>query len=630
MEAGFAISQAVVADGNDGTDAVFRLPDLVVERPAPRPSPPPQPVRAGTQTVIEPPSPSFTASESRGEDEAELEQMGYQQELMRGMNGFMSFAISFTVCAIIPGIAQLYNFALNTGGPAVMVWCWMVASLGALATGLCLAEICSTYPQAGSVYFWAAQLSSEAWAPFASYFCGWINLLGNLANSASFASGFVTILAAAIEMLNGSVLPIPVQVALSIFVVVLWGLQNIFRIDLQGWINAAGAVLQVFGSFLIVILALALSSSKTSPSFVFTSTYNGTGFSSLGYVSLIGLVPPLYCYGGFEAAAHLAEETHSANRAAPKGIMYCLLLSFFAGFFMIVGLLFCTPSDSSALALGYPTGIDLLLGNSLNCADPTCNGAYPPNPLNVAPSSSSPGASAQAMVNLLWYCGGQIGGFIMSIVLALMVYVSGMSALTATSRMVFAIARDNGLPFSKHIHAVNSRTKSPLQAVLWVVIFASIMLLLPLGNSTAFAQLTSMSSIGYNLSYALPILFRLTFSGSSFRQSAFSLGRASKCIGWIAVIWCFSSTFVLFLPQAAPVQTTNMNYSCAVVGGVIIIALFFWVLSGRQHFSGPKREQPSSRSDVVPSSPVRLSSLARADAPPPPVITRPDSLSINI
>lgn len=79
---------------------------------------------------------------------------------------------------------------LVTGGPVVMVWGWVIGSVFTILVGLSMAEICSTYPSAGSVYHWSGQLATKEHAPFASYICGWFNFLGNAAGDASFASGF--------------------------------------------------------------------------------------------------------------------------------------------------------------------------------------------------------------------------------------------------------------------------------------------------------------------------------------------------------------------------------------------------------------------------------------------------------
>lgn len=67
-----------------------------------------------------------------------------------------------------------------------------------------MAEICSAYPSAGSVYHWSAQLVPPKYAPLASYICGWFNFLGNAAGDASFAYFFAKFLNDAISVSGGS------------------------------------------------------------------------------------------------------------------------------------------------------------------------------------------------------------------------------------------------------------------------------------------------------------------------------------------------------------------------------------------------------------------------------------------
>lgn len=124
------------------------------------------------------------------DDERLMAQMGYKQELHRGFNAFMNFSFCFTAVAVVSGCSLLFPFGLSTGGPVVMIWGWVIGSIFSTIVGLSMAEICSSYPSAGSVYHWAGMLASPAWAPFASYICGWFNFIGNAASDAGFAFGF--------------------------------------------------------------------------------------------------------------------------------------------------------------------------------------------------------------------------------------------------------------------------------------------------------------------------------------------------------------------------------------------------------------------------------------------------------
>lgn len=102
----------------------------------------------------------------------------------------MAFSFCFTAVAVISSQSLLFDYGLITGGPVLMVWGWIIASIFTIFVGLAMGEICSSYPSAGSVYHWAGMLATEKTAPFMSYIGGWFNFLGNAAGDASFAYGF--------------------------------------------------------------------------------------------------------------------------------------------------------------------------------------------------------------------------------------------------------------------------------------------------------------------------------------------------------------------------------------------------------------------------------------------------------
>ena len=134
---------------------------------------------------IEPLSPATrsVATGSPGDDTSRLHQLGYAQELARHMSGFSNFAVSFTIISILSGALTLYGFGLNTGGPAVIIWGWPIVGAMTLLVGLSMAEVCSSYPTAGGLYYWSAKLAKQH-GPAWSWFTGWFNFLGQVAVTA--------------------------------------------------------------------------------------------------------------------------------------------------------------------------------------------------------------------------------------------------------------------------------------------------------------------------------------------------------------------------------------------------------------------------------------------------------------
>ena len=97
------------------------------------------------------------------------------------------------------------------------------------------------------------------------------------------------------------------------------------------------------GSILVIIIALiALAPRYNSAEFIFTDYYNGTGIdgaSSHSYVGAVGITAGLFAFVGYEASAHMAEETGSATTAAATGIIKTVVATGIAGMSLII--VFC-------------------------------------------------------------------------------------------------------------------------------------------------------------------------------------------------------------------------------------------------------------------------------------------------
>lgn len=135
----------------------------------------------------------------------------------------------------------------------------------------------------------------------------------------------------------------------------------------------------------------------------------------------------------------------------------------------------------------------------------------------------------------------------MTCMLIINIFFAGFSSMTVTSRIGFAMARDGGLPFSKFWYKINPKTLTPDRIIFLVFLTDVALCLLPLISETAFSAITSITTIGYQISYAIPIILRLTVARKSFKKSSFHLGSFSELIGWISVIWLMiTSCFFLF------------------------------------------------------------------------------------
>lgn len=118
-------------------------------------------------------------------DEADLVALGYKQEFKREFSMWSSFAVSFALLGLLPSIASTLYYGLGYTGTAGMTWGWMVAMVGIQAVATSMAELCSSMPTSGGLYYAAAVLAPEGWGPLAAWITGWSNWLCQITSSPS-------------------------------------------------------------------------------------------------------------------------------------------------------------------------------------------------------------------------------------------------------------------------------------------------------------------------------------------------------------------------------------------------------------------------------------------------------------
>ena len=174
--------------------------------------------------------------------------------------------------------------------------------------------------------------------------------------------------------------------------------------------------------------------------------------------------------------------------------------------------------------------------------------------------------------------------------LAVNMYFSGMTSLTVTARQLYVMARDGCFPGSNQFRSVNE-TGVPVGGVLLTLTLDILLVFLNLVSVSAFVAVTSVATIGFQISYAIPIFLRITGHGKrTFKQSsAFSCGRWSFVIGWISLIWLVFTSILFLLPTSYPITLETISWSSIIVGGTLIAGGTFWGVTARYWFVGPKR-----------------------------------------
>ena len=503
--------------------------------------------------------PSTTAPAEQDSDTSQLHQLGYAQELARHMSGFSNFAVSFTIISILSGALTLYGFGLNTGGPAVIVWGWPFVGLMTLFVGLSMAEVCSSYPTAGGLYYWSAKLAKQNGAAW-SWFTGWFNFLGQVAVTAGIDFGAAFFLNAFLDLQFGFDARPWHTILLFGLILILHGALNQFGVKVVAIFNDISVWWHIVGVAIIVIVLAVVPEKHQSTSFVFTKFVNNTGWGSSFYVALIGLLLAQYTLTGFDASAHMTEETHDPSIAGPRGIVMSILVSIAAGWVLLIGLTYAIQSYDGAT--GSATGV-------------------PP---------------AQIFIDAV----GSTGGKLLLLIAIGAQLFCGMASVTANSRMIYAFSRDGALPASALWHRINPRTRTPTNAI-WLAAGGAFLLGLPyLWNVTAYAAVTSIAVIGLYIAYVLPTFLRLR-QGDAFQPGPWNLGRWSRPIGVVAVLWVAFITVLFMLPTASPVTRLTFNYTPVAVLAVLGFAGIWWLVSARKWFTGPR----------VQGSPAELASIEK-------------------
>ena len=518
-------------------------------------------------------------------DTQRLHELGYAQELNRGMGTFSNFAISFSIISILAGAITTFFLGLNAGGPRVIMIGWVVVGFFSLCVGMSMAEICSAYPTAGGLYYWSAKLAKKSGA-FWSFLTGWFNLIGGVGVVASVDFALATMTAYFINTFTKSIDPTKIAHVFTIYLIVLvvHGLLNTFGVtvvrllgDISVWWHIVGVGI-IFG-------ILFIAPNNTEGLSFLSEGANRTGWSggfTTIYVSLLGLLLAQYTITGFDASAHVSEETIGASVSAPKAIVRSIYISTIAAFVL-----------NLAMLAAFPKGALGTLGANMTTSGTSAYDAIAAGGINAG-------------ANLFMTIGKNLGRTLIFISIVGQ-FFCGMASVTANSRMIYAFSRDGALPGSKIWHQVNHKTRTPTNSVWLSVVASALIGSLALvqvgGNAVAFFALTGIAVVGLYVAYIIPVFLRLR--SDDFQPGPWNLGSRSKIVGWIAVAWVAFITILFFLPVYWPFwpiggsaknpdgtvmfyYINNVNFTGPIIIGAVILIGLYWQLSAKKWFTGPK------------------------------------------
>ena len=463
-------------------------------------------------------------------------------------------------------MTTLFQYGLNTGGPGVMSVGWICVCFFTMFVALGMAEIVSAIPTSGGPYFWAAILAPHGHSAFAAWITGWFNLLGQVAVTTGITFGCAQLISTTASVQSGYSPTPGSTIGIYAALLVSHATLNTFGVKILRYLNTTSVVLHSIGVSCFAIAVLAKAPTHQSAKFVFSTFYDGTGTvgwsvrASPAYVAVCGILMAQYTITGFDASAHLSEETHNASWNAPLGVLMSVGVSSVFGFFLIISLLFSIQDFPGTVSTTY----------------------------------------SQPVLKILIDVFGNSGAIALMTLVIVTVWHAGLFSMTSNSRMMFGFSRDGGLPhFFAH---VDHRFRSPIRTI-WLAALLSFLLAIPsLGSTVAFSAATSIATIGLYVSYGLPILIGLIYPGN-FKKGPFNLGFASRPIALVAVCYVSFLTIVFCLPEQNPINSQTLNYTPVAIGIVALWAFGSWFLWARKWFTGPIRQIEAERMGVPIAEP---------------------------
>ncbi|KAF9238095.1 amino acid transporter [Melanogaster broomeanus] len=482
-----------------------------------------------------------------------LVDLGYKPEFRREMSLFGVLGISFCAIGILTGMSAAFQTGLFAGGPLGLFWGWNICSLFMFLIALSLAEICSSYPTLGGLYFWVCKMKPDL--PILGFCTGWIYSIAMVFTGTSGNLSVALYIASMAEVGQGRSMTRVEIVAIAWAVNIFSGIINTVGTKAIGRMSSFNVWWTLGGTFVLVITLLVKAPVKNSASFVFTDFQNFTGWDNRGFVVLLGFLQAIYTLEGCETAAQVAEEAKRAEFLAPLAVVGSIAGSWLIGLAYMLALLFSVQSIPSVQATTYAIPIAQLFYDA------------------VGPSL--------AIMCLF--------------VVTLAQVMATITAFTASSRLFYALARDNAFPAKEKYMALN-RFQAPYWGVWTSVVVGCIISCAYIGSAIAFNAILSSAAISVMLGYLQPIIIRVFWPDSLSERGPFNLGQWSWPINLAGFLFSTFICVLFILPAAYPVNVLNMNYSIVAVGGVLVIVAVNWVTWGRFSFVGPVQTIASEKS----------------------------------
>ncbi|KAE9379461.1 amino acid transporter [Stipitochalara longipes BDJ] len=470
--------------------------------------------------------------------------------LERYINPAAIVNFGFTLQAAWEAAGSSFQFSLLNGGPASLVYGSIVSGLGSTAIAASLAEMASLDPVVGAQYRWSAAFAPSNPA-FWGLFQGWITVWA-----------WITVTAASPAYLSNIV------IGLVIFnypdyephrwhsTLIMWGFV-VLPVVWNFWFRRMLNTLEMIGGvchvifFIVSVITLVVLAERSTASFVFNNLWHDiSGWNNPGVAFSVGLLTVTFPITSFDGVLHMSDEVKGARTRVPHAMIIAVTFNSIMQFAFMVTVMFCIGDVDEVV--NTPTLLPII-------------------------EVYYQATQSKAATNILVF------------MIAFILFISLFNIFASVSRLTWAFARDNGLPFSRTFSYIHPTLKIPINALLLVGAICCLLALINIASSTAFNALVSLPTIALYISYFIPIFFLVIrkLQNRHPQYGPFKLGRWGLPINLYALVFIVYILTFLPFPVELPVTAANMNYAGPLVGAIIVLALGDWFFSGRKRFEVP-------------------------------------------
>src|SRR5437899_1718890 len=538
-----------------------------------------------------------TRQEIIAEDVRDLARLGYAQQLFREMGGFSNFASSFSIISVLTGAVLLYGYGLKLAGPVINTVGWPVVSVLTLCVAASMAELASAYPTAGGLYFWAFRLGGRGWA----WLTAWLNMIGQVTITAGINVAAATYIIGAATRIGGWPADVPVplfgsttswyfQLAVMVAIMVPQVIINAVGIRLTARLNDFSVWWHLAGVATIAALLTFLGAHHNPPGFLLQHVTTVTpleassvdlgggrvapalviadvklpsplfalvpglaalyGAAPLALVFVLGLLQAQWTYTGYDASAHVAEETVMARLNAAWGVFLSVAVSAVVGYVLLLVLTWTIPRGDVAAAANDP---------------------YPV--LHIAYGNLARGL-----------------GHVVAVIIGGAMWLCGLASITSMARMWYAFARDDGMPGARLLKRVHPCLRTPV----WAIVITSALAVAITVYAAAYTVVSSISTVTLYLAYVIPVYLnwrnrrRGRGEYATPATAPWSLGRFGPAVNAVAIAWVVVITVVFLLPPNELVLWTML--------ALVLALAVYWRLSAGRRFVGPAPSRSATSS----------------------------------